>query len=77
MKELYLYKQLKPCPFCGCPPKELSVSTELTSEIMPINWWSCTNVKIFKISCRCGCTFEKRVLFFEEFVKSWNNRNNN
>jgi len=69
-----LYKQLKPCPFCGCPPEELCVSSELTSDIVPINWWSCTNVKICKISCQCGCTFEKRVLSLEEFIELWNKR---
>ena len=73
-------EKLKPCPFCGMPSNKLTITTELTGEnvighmerypYFPME----RNFTIVTVSCRCGCSFRKKVLYQNEIIEAWNRR---
>jgi len=72
--------ELDPCPFCGAPSEKFTLSQEMTAQFeighaliypyFPIE----RQVQKLKLSCPCGCSFEKEVLYVSEFIEAWNRR---
>lgn len=77
-----MQEELKPCPFCGATSEKFTLSQEMTSQFeighmlnypyFPVE----RQVQILKLSCPCGCSFEKEVLYDFEFIEAWNRRAN-
>lgn len=73
-------EKLKPCPFCGATSEKFTLSQEMTSRFEighTLNYPYCSverQVQILKLSCQCGCSFEKEVLYVSEFIEAWNRR---
>lgn len=69
--------KLDPCPFCGATSEKFTLSQELTERYelghaLKYPYWPI--VQELKLSCPCGCSFEKEVLHVSEFVEAWNRR---
>lgn len=73
-------KKLKPCPFCGATSEKFTLSQEMTAQFeigctldypyFPVE----RQVQELKLSCPCGCSFKKEVLYVSEFTEAWNRR---
>jgi transcription elongation factor Elf1 len=72
--------ELESCPFCGATFEKFTLSQEMTSQFeighmlnypyFPVE----RQVQKLKLSCQCGCSFEKEVLYVSEFIEAWNRR---
>ena len=71
---------LKPCPFCGRNNDDFIINVEnmAKEDIVYSRTYPCLPVRRrsakIQIMCKCGCSFEKEVLFTEDFIKAWNQR---
>lgn len=69
-----------PCPFCGATSEKFTISQELTAQFeigYTLNYPYCPierQLQIIKLSCPCGCSFEKEVFYVSEFIEAWNRR---
>lgn len=80
--------EMAPCPFCGRSSNELTISVHLIDfEVCyPDHYPRYTSyyftqapiypsrVAVINASCKCGCSFEKKVASKEDFIKAWNTR---
>lgn len=70
---------LKPCPFCGGLDFKLEAMHTFTEDCIVLETYPHISFKkqksILKLSCACGCSFEKEVYFTEDFIDQWNRRN--
>lgn len=76
-------EELKPCPFCDATSEKFTLSQELTAQFeigytlnypyRPVE----RQVQELKLSCPCGCSFEKEVIYVSEFIEAWNRRASN
>ena len=75
--------KLNPCPLCGATSDKFTLSQEMTAQFeigyalnypyFPVE----RQVQELKLSCPCGCSFKKEVLYVSEFIEAWNRRANN
>ncbi len=64
--------KLKPCPFCGATYEKFTLSQEITAQFKTGGIER--QLQEIKLSCPCGCSFEKEVFYVSEFVEAWNRR---
>lgn len=70
--------KLKPCPFCGYQINKSNFSYEITDKekynLSQFFYVTKYPIVAYRISCPCGCVFEKQCLSFNEFAYAWNTR---
>ena len=69
---------LKPCPFCGST--NLSVISEPRNFQPSSAYFLPPSRMVFfdiELQCRCGLSFERTCVSWDEFIKAWNTRGGN
>ncbi len=70
--------ELKQCPFCGETNFKLESENTFTEEEILTKTYPHIMLKkrktILKLSCPCGCSFEKEAYDVDDFKKQWNTR---
>lgn len=73
-------EELKSCPFCGATSEEFTFFQEMTTQFeightLKYPYYPAERrLQKLKLSCPCGCSFEKEVFYVSEFIEAWNRR---